>query len=395
MTRFLFNRLLSTLPVLLGISIIVFTLARLIPGDPCRAQLGERATDEICAQYNARYGLDQPIYVQFYYWLLGNRSVDTADDTPTNAPAPPNGVLFGDLGNSLQFQRPVTQILAERLPTTIELTLAAMLFAVVLGIPLGVISAYKRNSFIDVMTMIGANIGVSMPVFWLGLMLSFIFGVWVKNFEIGTDNPLSSFLPSHPLAFLALPPSRPPRIAFEDKYYVRWGMVEDRSEVTAGMEFVSRFTILNAVLILDWDNFFEALRHMILPAIAVGTIPLAIIARMTRSSLLEVLNQDYVRTARAKGLKEFRVVVGHALKNALLPVVTIIGLNFGFLISGAVLTETVFSLTGIGKTLFEGITARDYTLVQGVTLVTAIAFVAINVVIDILYSYLDPRVRLE
>jgi peptide/nickel transport system permease protein len=197
------------------------------------------------------------------------------------------------------------------------------------------------------------------------------------------------------LAFMALPPGRGPSVAPEERFYNYYNLVPEGEEPAEWMEFISRLTLLNAAITLNWELFGDAFRRLILPAIAVGTIPLSIIARMTRSSLLETLSQDYVRTARAKGLREFVVVMHHALKNAMLPVVTIIGLNFGGLISGAVLTETVFSLTGIGKTLFEGITARDYPVIQGVTVVTAMAFVFINLVVDILYAYLDPRVRLE
>ncbi len=360
MTKFLFRRLGLAVPVLFGILLVTFTLARAIPGDPCVAQLGERATPEICDAFFKRNGLDQPVPVQFAIYI-GN-------------------VFQGDLGNSFRFQRPVVELLAERLPVTIELTVLAMIFATIIGVPLGIISAYKHNSALDVATMLGANIGVSMPVFWLGLMLLFIFGVWVQD---------------TPFAFLQLPAGRQVSVSVDEKFYMVWGLVENKDDATNFMEFISRLTILNSIITLNGQLFVEAIRHMILPAFAVGTIPLAIIARMTRSSLLEVLNQDYIRTARSKGLREFIVVNRHALKNALLPVVTIIGLNFGFLVSGAVLTETIFSFTGIGKTLFDGITARDYTLVQGVTLSTAFAFVILNLTIDTLYGYLDPRIRLS
>jgi len=360
MVQFLIRRLILAIPVLFGILVVVFALGRLIPGDPCHAQLGEKATDAACAAFDERYGLDRSIPEQFFIYV--------------------KDVVRGDLGNSLGFQRPVSELLAERLPTTIELTISAMIFAVIVGIPLGIISAYRHNSAIDVFTMMLANIGVSMPVFWLGLMLIFVFSVWIK----GT-----------PLAFLELPPGRPPTVNFDARFYAVWGLVTSKDQVTPWMEFISRFTILNAALTSNTSLMIDAVRRLILPAIAVGTIPLSIIARMTRSSLLDVMGQDYIRTARAKGLQERFVMIRHALKNAMLPVVTIIGLNIGFLISGAVLTETVFSFTGIGKTLFEGITARDYTLVQGVTVSTAIAFVFINLFVDLMYGLLDPRVRLE
>jgi peptide/nickel transport system permease protein len=356
MLQFILRRLIFSIPVLIGILIVTFLLTRLIPGDPCRAMYGERATKELCDAFLAREGLDQPIWSQFS--LYAGR------------------VLSGDFGESIRFQRPVSNILAERLPTTVELTLAAITFAVVLGIPLGIISAYRRNSPLDFGTMLFANVGVSMPVFWLGLMLAYIFAV-----ALG-DTPF------------ALPPSgRLPAGLTPTPFYVEWGWAESEQAASGLLIFFGRLYGLNAMLTGDPNLFFQSLRHLLLPAIAVGTIPMAIIARMTRSSVLETLGQDYVRTARAKGVRELFVVMNHAVRNALLPVVTIIGLNFGLLISGAVLTETIFSLSGIGRTLVEGITARDYTLVQGFTLFIAIAFVVINMLTDVLYGYLDPRIR--
>jgi peptide/nickel transport system permease protein len=356
MVGFFIRRLIFTIPVLIGILIVTFVLVRAIPGDPCRAVLGERATDEVCDAYFVRYGLNEPVAVQFAIYV---------------------GRIFqGDLGNSLRYSRSVSDLLAERLPVTVELAITALGFAVIVGVPLGVISAYRHNSAVDVGTMMGANIGVSMPVFWLGLMLAYIFGVVLK------DTPF------------ALPPSgRLSAGASPLPFYEAWGLVTD-GNASGLLIFLSRLNILNSLLTLNGTLFVDAVRHLILPAVAVGTIPLAIIARMTRSSVLETLDQDYVRTARAKGLREFSVVVGHAVRNALLPVVTIIGLNFGILISGAVLTETIFGLTGVGKTLVDGITSRDYTLVQGFTVVIAVSFVIINLLTDILYAYLDPRIRL-
>lgn len=357
MASFILRRLVTAIPVLIGILIVTFLLARAIPGDPCRAVLGERATDAICDDFFRRNGLDQPPLVQFGIYA--------------------QRMLQGDFGNSLRYGRPVGDLMAERLPVTIELGLAAMTFATLVGIPLGIISAYRHNSAIDVGTMIGANIGVSMPVFWLGLMLAYIFAVILK------DTPF------------ALPPSgRLPAGFSATPFYVQWGLAESEASATGLMVFFSRLNILNSILTLNGELFLNALRHLILPAVAVGTIPLAIIARMTRSSVLEVLGQDYVRTARSKGLREFVVVMRHAVRNALLPVVTVIGLNFGLLVSGAVLTETIFGLTGVGRTLVDSITTRDYTLVQGFTLLIAVAFVIINLVVDLLYGYLDPRIRL-
>lgn len=357
MSTFLLRRIISTIPVLFGILLVTFVLNRAIPGDPCRALLGERATQATCDAYIARYGLDQPLPVQFGYYMAN--------------------VLQGDLGQSSRFGRTVTDLLAERLPTTIELATSALFIAVVIGIPLGIISAYWRNSRIDVATMLFANIGVSMPVFWLGLMLSFFFSVSLKD-----------------TAF-ALPPSGRLTAGLSPvPYFVQWGLAASETNANAAMIFLSRFNILNGILTLNTELILDSFRHLILPAAAVSTIPMAIIARMTRASLLDALGQDYTRTARAKGLREIWVVINHAVRNSLLPVVTIIGLNFGGLVSGAVLTETIFGFSGIGRTLFDGITARDYSLVQGVTLATAVAFVVINLVVDILYGYLDPRIRL-
>lgn len=358
MTTFILRRLILAVPVLFGILLVTFALGRSIPGDPCKAMLGEKATEEVCKPLVEKLGLNEPILNQFVIYI--------------------RTVFQGDLGTSFRYGRPVTDLLVERLPVTVELAIIALLFAITLGIPLGIISAYRYNSKLDVVTMVGANVGVSMPVFWLGLMLAFIFSVLLK------DTPF------------VLPPSgRLTAGANFAPFYVTWGLASGEQTASGLLIFISRLNILNSVLTLNGQQFVDAVRHLILPAIAVGTIPLSIIARMTRSSVLETLGQDYVRTARAKGLAEYRVVVRHAVSNALLPVVTIIGLNFGGLIAGAVLTETIFGFAGIGKTLFDGITARDYSLVQGVTLVTAIAFVIINLLVDILYGYIDPRIRLS
>ncbi len=361
MAKFLIRRLLLAIPVLFGILVVTFALARVIPGDPCVAVLGERATEELCDAYFKRYGLDKPISEQFIDYSAG--------------------VFQGDFGFSFRRQIPVVDIIAETLPTTVELTVWAVIFAVLVGVPLGIVSAYRHNSPIDVLTMLIANIGVSMPVFWLGLVLVYVFGVWI----LGT-----------PLSFLALPPGGRLTAGIDTTpFYTAWGLVGPDDTVPGIMIFLSRLYILNGLLTLNFELVGDTFKHLLLPAVAVGTIPLAIIARMMRSSLLEVLNQDYVRTARAKGLAERRVVLSHAVRNAMLPVVTVIGLNFGFLVGGAVLTETIFGFTGIGKTLFDGITSRDYSIVQGMTLMTAIAFVFINLFVDMLYGYLDPRIRMD
>jgi ABC-type dipeptide/oligopeptide/nickel transport system permease component len=349
--RFLARRLLSAIPVLLGVVIAVFVLARIIPGDPCKAALGERATEDACAAYRQREGLDDPLPVQLVRYL--------------------NDLLHGDLGESVSQRRPVSEILVERLPTTIELAGAALTIAILVGVPLGVIAARRRNSAADVGTMVGANIGVSMPVFWLALMLQYLFAVTLKN------------------TALALPPSgRLSPGVIPPKFFEEWGWHSN-----SVLEFIANFQLVNAILIWRWDIFWDATQHLILPALALATIPTAVIARMTRSSLLDTLGLDYVRTARAKGLSEGSVVRRHALRNSMLPVVTVIGLSLGTLVGGAILTETIFSLAGVGKTVYDAITARDYTVVQGFTLVIAIGFVVINLITDIVYTFLDPRVR--
>ena len=345
------RRLLYAIPVIFGIVTLVFILARSIPGDPCTTALGERATEEICSAYNERFGLDEPILNQYVIYL-GN-------------------TVTGDLGDSFRFQRPVTDLMIERFPTTIELSVSALTLAILVGVPLGIISGYRHNTKTDVATMIGANIGVSMPVFWLGLMLQYLFGVVLR------DTPLS------------LPPSgRLDAGMLPEPFYEAYGWTANRF-----FEFLSNFEIGNALVTGQWEVFRSAAGHLILPTIALATIPMAIIARMTRSSLLDVLGLDYVRTARAKGLGERAVVLRHGLRNALLPVVTIIGLSFGGLLSGAILTETIFNLTGVGKSVFDAIISRDYTVIQGFTLIVAITFVTVNLFVDILYTYLDPRVR--
>ena len=358
MTQFILRRIVVTIPVLLGIVFIVFALARLVPGDPCRAVLGERATDAICDEFIARHGLNQPIPVQFADYL--------------------GQLASGDLGVSIKHSQPVTELLIERLPTTIELTILAMIFATCIGVPLGLLSAYRHNSKSDVGTMVVANLGVSMPVFVLGLLLIFLFAIVLKGtpFALPSSGRLSSGVEVTPLA-------------------VVWGLQNLNGPLRSILDFVSGIYIFSSLISGQWGATVDAFRHLILPAIALGTIPLAIIARITRSSLLEVLGQDYVRTARAKGLSERSVVIRHATRNALLPVVTIIGLQLGALLSGAVLTETVFNLAGVGRSLYEAITGRDYVVIQGFTLMIAIIYVVVNLIVDISYGFLDPRVRLR
>ncbi len=357
MTPVLKRPLISIIPVLLGVLLLVFVLVRVIPGDPCTATYGEKATPALCAAFEARYGLDRPLPEQFIIYA--------------------GALAQGDLGNSIRFGRPVAEILVERLPVTVELTLVALIFAATFGIILGLVSATRRNSPVDVATMIVANLGVSTPVFVLGLFLAFVFAVLLR------DTPL------------AMPPSgRLSAGVTVIPLATSWGLQDLSGVPRVILDFFSNMFVLNTLVTGQWAALGDALRHLILPAIAVGTIPLAIIARMTRSSLLEVLGLDYVRTARAKGLKERSVVVRHGMRNALLPVVTVIGLSLGAFLSGAILTETIFNLTGMGKTLFEAISGRDYIVIQGVTIVVAVAYLVVNLIVDVSYAFLDPRIRL-
>ena len=358
MTQFLLRRIVLVLPVLIGILFVTFALARLIPGDPCYVALGEHATKEVCDQFRTRFGLNDPVIVQFTRYSVQ--------------------IVQGNFGNSIRNQRLVTDIILERLPMTIEITIGAMLYSTIFGILFGIISAIRQNSSIDVVTMVGANIGVSMPVFWLGLMLEYVFALVLKGtpFWIPPSGRLTSGLILPPLAQSFHLPAM-------------------TGIAAAVVTLLSNIYTFNALITGHFEIFRDALWHLILPCAAVGTIPLSVTARMTRSAMLEVLGQDYVRTARAKGLRERVVVLKHALRNALLPVVTIVGLSFGGLLSGAVLTETVFSLPGVGTQLVTSILARDYPVVQSFTVVIAVIFVAVNLLVDISYAYLDPRIRLE
>jgi peptide/nickel transport system permease protein len=354
--RFIIRRLLASIPVLFGVVALVFILARVVPGDPCTAALQEHANPTSCAAFNQRFGLTEPIYVQFAIYL--------------------RDLATGDLGESIRTGRPITEILVQRLPTTVELTLFAIVFATVGGMTLGIVSAYRRNSAADVGMMVTANIGVSVPVFVLGLLLAFVFAISLK----GTPFALP---PSGRLT----PGTVPASIA------VTWGIAWLNGPPRTLLDFISNMYTLNGLLTLNLNLFVDAFRHLLLPAIALGTIPLAIIARMTRSSLLDVLGTDFVRTARAKGMRPNIVMFRHGLRNALLPIVTVIGLSIGALLSGAVLTETIFGLTGIGITVFESITGSDYIVIQGITLVVALIYVIVNLIVDVSYGFLDPRVR--
>lgn len=334
MSRYLLKRLLNLIPVLLGITLLVFLLLHLIPGDPAQILAGERATPETVEAIRKQLGLDKPLPIQ-YLLFLGN-------------------LLHFNLGKSIISGTSIIQEILIRWPATFELSVAAMLFALILGIPAGVLAAVRKNSAIDNLTMSGSLLGVSMPVFWLGLLLIYLFAV---NFQW-------------------LPPGL-------------------RISQNIGLTFkpITGFYVLDALIQLNWNALKDVLVHLILPALTLSTIPLAIIARITRSAMLEVLSQDYIRTARAKGVLERWVIFKHALKNALLPVVTIIGLQFGTLLGGAILTETIFSWPGIGSWIYDGILTRDYPVVQGGVIFVSISFVLINLLVDISYAFLDPRIQ--
>lgn len=358
MVQYVLRRCLLLVPVMFGILLVTFVLVRLIPGDPCKAMLGERATEAKCNAFRERFGLNDPIPVQFVRYVAS--------------------VMQGDFGTSIKNGRPVTDVLAERLPMTIELTIFAMAFASIFGIALGVISAIRHNTGWDVGAMVFANVGVSMPVFWLGLMLAYIFALSLK----GTP--------------LQLPPSGrlTPGTDLPSLLKV-WNMEDAQGVQRFVVLLLSNSVLVNALIQGRWNVFVDALRHLILPAVAVGTISLAVIARMTRGSMLDVLTQDYVRVARAKGLAERLVILKHAFRNALVPIVTIIGLQIGGLLSGAVLTETVFSLPGVGTQIVDAIIARDYPVVQAFTVFIAFVFILINLLVDLSYAYLNPRIRVS
>ncbi|MBC8264511.1 MAG: ABC transporter permease [Anaerolineales bacterium] len=359
MTRYIIQRLVMLIPVLLGISIVAFSMLRLIPGDPATVMLGEKATIEQIEDFRERMGLNDPIHIQYLRYL--------------------QSVMRGDLGRSSVTQELVTVELGQRLPATIELTLGAMLVACTVGIVAGIIAAYYHNSFFDLATMVGTLIGVSMPIFWLGLILMYIFGFklrWLPpsaRMTVGVD--LQTLNEAYHLDQVLSGP---------------WG-----AKVIAFTDFLSGFYILASILTGNLKALLDSLKHLVLPSVALGSIPMAIIARMTRSSLLEVLGEDYIRTARAKGLRESGVLIRHAMKNAFLPIITVIGLQVGSLLAGAILTETIFSWPGMGRLVVNRILARDYPSVQGNVLAIALIFVFVNLIVDMSYAYLDPRIRYE
>ncbi|MDQ3710044.1 MAG: ABC transporter permease [Actinomycetota bacterium] len=334
MLRYVAKRLLLLVPVLIGLSILVFAYVRALPGGPAIALLGERATQESVEAINRELGLDQPIFVQ-YLRYAGN-------------------LIQGDFGSSVLSRRPVTEELLERFPATVELGFAAILFAVLAGVPLGFIAAKRYQGVLDNASLVASLIGISFPVFFLALIMKYIFAV-----RLG-------WLPSI-----------------------------GRLDITRSLEHPTNFYLLDAVIVGDWAAFIDVVKHLLMPAIALGTIPLAIIARITRAATLDVLSEDYVRTARAKGLTTAVIDRRHILKNSLLPVVTVIGLQTGLLLTGAILTETVFAWPGVGTWMLNAINNRDYAVLQGGIVFFAFLVVVVNLLVDVSYAFLNPRIRYQ
>ena len=335
MLRFVVRRLLLLVPILIGLSILVFAWIRALPGDPAIALLGERATPARVALIRKQLGLDKPVYVQYGRYVK-------------------KIALDLDFGQSTRTRRPVTDEFRDRFPATIELALAAMIVSVGLGVPLGFIAAKRYGGPVDHASLVASLLGVSIPVFFLAILLKYVFAVklgWLPT--VGRNSPL------------------------------------------VAAEHPTRFYVLDAIVTGNVDAFVDALKHLVLPAIALGSIPLAIIARITRASVLDVQNEDYVRTARAKGVSPYRVDTRHVLRNALLPITTIIGLQTGLLLSGAVLTETVFAWPGMGTWLVDAIRGRDYPVLQGGILFVAMIFVLVNLIVDLSYGLINPRIRVS
>ena len=333
MLRFILTRASLVIPTFLGVTLLTFALIRLAPGDPVLLMAGERGMDPVrYAAMKAELGLDKPLLVQYVHYM--------------------GDVLHGDLGRSIITREPVLHEFLSLFPATVELSFMAILFAVSIGLPAGIVAAVKRGSTFDHALMGLSLTGYSMPIFWWGILAILLFSVTLG-----------------------------------------WTPVSGRISFLFFIEPITGFLLLDCLLQGNWAAFLSGLRHLILPAIVLGTVPLAIIARMTRSSMLEVLNEDYIRTARAKGLSPFWVIGVHALRNALIPVITVIGLQVGLLMTGAILTETVFSWPGVGKWLVESIRRRDYPVLQGGVLLVASIVMLVNLLVDVLYGLINPRIR--
>jgi peptide/nickel transport system permease protein len=332
MASYLLRRLLLTIPILLGVSMLVFFMLHSAGGDPATLMLGSRADPDAIAELRAELGLDRPLWVQYVDFL--------------------SGAVRGDFGRSYRSNSPVVAEIAARFPATIELAVAAMGIAVVVGVVVGTVAAVRRHTVFDYLSSAGVLLGISIPTFWLGIILIIVFGLWL-----------------------------------------RWLPISGRVDPRLGADPSVPFLTVTSLLQGNWSVAGDALRHLILPALTLAAWPAAIVARMTRASLLESLGQDYARTARGKGLPERLIVVRHAARNALLPVLTVVGLEFGTLLGGAVVTETIFAWPGLGQLTVAAIGARDYQVIQGVVVLLAAVFVVLNLMVDVLYAVLDPRIR--
>ncbi|MEJ5360279.1 MAG: ABC transporter permease [Desulfobacterales bacterium] len=331
---FILRRILLLFPTLFGVSIVVFLMLHLTPGDPAELLLGERASAEALAELREHLGLNRPLLEQYGLFL--------------------QRLITFDLGETIWTRQKVAIEIRQRFPATIELSVAALFISCTVGVLLGIVSATRQYSILDYLSMLGALVGVSMPIFWLGLVFMLIFSV-----NLG------------------------------------WLPISGRLSVGVDLEVITNFYLLDALLTNNGEAFRDALWHLILPAVTLSTIPTAIVARMTRSAMLEVLRQDYIKTARAKGLPPFQVIFKHALRNALIPVVTTVGLQFGVLLGGAILTETIFAWPGVGKWMYDAVMQRDYMVIQNGTLLIAGLFVVINLVVDVLYAVINPRISVK
>jgi peptide/nickel transport system permease protein len=334
MLAYILRRIMIMIPTLLGVTIIVFLMLHATPGDPAELLLGERATNESLEQMREHLGLNEPLHVQYGLFL--------------------SRLLKGDLGETIWTRQKVWTEIKQRFPATIELSLVALCISCFAGMLLGVISATKQYSIFDYASMIGALAGVSMPIFWLGLVFMLIFSL-----NLG------------------------------------WLPLSGRLSIGVDLDIITNFYIVDAVITRNWPAFKDAVWHIIMPAVTLSTIPTAIVARMTRSAMLDVLRQDYIKTAKAKGLSQFQVIFKHALRNAMIPVVTTIGLQFGVLLGGAILTESIFAWPGVGKWMYDAVMQRDYMVIQGGTLFIASLFVVINLCVDVLYAVINPRISIQ
>lgn len=358
MINYAIRRVLALLPTLFGVTVVVFLFIHLIPGDPATAMLREGAPDELADRIREQLGLNRPLWQQYFVFMIGNDGMYGLEKIFLGDRAQPPttanvtfGVLRGDLGTSLVTKNKIADDLSHKFGATAELALSAMLVAVIIGIPAGLLASAKQNTPVDTVSMVGSLVGVSMPIFWLGLMALFLFAATLH-----------------------------------------WAPAGTRLGNDIHIESITNLYLIDSLLTANWVGFADALKHILIPAVVLATVPMSIIARMTRAAMLEVLNQDYIRTARAKGLTQRTVILKHAFRNALIPIVTIVGLQVGFLLSGAILTESIFAWPGIGRWVYEAIQFRDYPVVQGVTLVIATVFATINLLVDLLYGLLDPRI---